>query len=189
MTDGDRYEDGALAAKARAGDEQAFAELFSRYKGVVRSVSNGFFLAGGDREDLFAEGMLGLYTAIKDFDSSKSNSFSAFAYLCVLRRVISAVKQSGSGKNKALYNYIPLNDAVAEAVADTESDPLERAILKEQQQSLENKINTRLSAFEKKAASLFMQGYAYEDIAARCGKTVKAVDGALQRARRKLQEK
>lgn len=94
--------------------------------------------------------MLGLYTAIKDFDSSKSNSFSAFAYLCVLRRVISAVKQSGSGKNKALYNYIPLNDAVAEAVADTESDPLERAILKEQQQSLENKINTRLSAFEKK---------------------------------------
>ncbi len=25
MTDGDRYEDGALAAKARAGDEQAFA--------------------------------------------------------------------------------------------------------------------------------------------------------------------
>ena len=70
--------------------------------------------------------MRGLYTAIKDFDSSKSNSFSAFAYLCVLRRVISAVKQSGSGKNKALYNYIPLNDAVAEAVADTESDPLER---------------------------------------------------------------
>ena len=133
--------------------------------------------------------MLGLYTAIKDFDLSKSNSFSAFAYLCVLRRVISAVKQSGSGKNKALYNYIPLNDAVAEAVADTESDPLERAILKEQQQSLENKINTRLSAFEKKAANLFMQGYAYEDIAARCGKTVKAVDGALQRARRKLQEK
>ena len=108
MTDGDRYEDGALAAKARAGDEQAFAELFSRYKGVVRSVSNGFFLAGGDREDLFAEGMLGLYTAIKDFDSSKSNSFSAFAYLCVLRRVISAVKQSGSGKNKALYNYLSL---------------------------------------------------------------------------------
>ena len=49
MTDGDRYEDGALAAKARAGDEQAFAELFSRYKGVVRSVSNGFFLAGGPR--------------------------------------------------------------------------------------------------------------------------------------------
>lgn len=44
MADGDRYEDGALAAKARAGDEQAFAELFSRYKGVVRSVSNGFFL-------------------------------------------------------------------------------------------------------------------------------------------------
>ena len=43
MAGGDRYEDGALAAKARAGDEQAFAELFSRYKGVVRSVSNGFF--------------------------------------------------------------------------------------------------------------------------------------------------
>ena len=48
MAGGDRYEDGALAAKARAGDEQAFAELFSRYKGVVRSGSNGFFLAGGD---------------------------------------------------------------------------------------------------------------------------------------------
>ncbi len=82
-----------------------------------------------------------------------------------------------------------MNDAVAEAVADTDSDPLERAILKEQQQSLENKIDTRLSAFEKRAADLFMQGYAYDDIAEQCGKTVKAVDGALQRARKKLQEK
>lgn len=184
-----RTDDEILAKSARDGDEQAFVELFSRYKGVVRSVSNGYFLAGGDREDLFAEGMLGLYTAIKDFDADKSNSFAAFAYLCILRRAISAVKQSGSNKNKALFNYIPLNDAVAEAVADTDSDPLERAILKEQQQSLENKINTRLSAFEKRAADLFMQGYAYEDIAERCGKTVKAVDGALQRARKKLQEK
>lgn len=144
-----RTDDEILAKSARDGDEQAFVELFLRYKGVVRSVSNGYFLAGGDREDLFAEGMLGLYTAIKDFDADKSNSFAAFAYLCILRRVISAVKQSGSNKNKALFNYIPLNDAVAEAVADTDSDPLERAILKEQQQSLENKIDTRLSAFEK----------------------------------------
>lgn len=189
MTADRRTDDETLAGSARDGDEQAFVELFSRYKGVVRSVSNGYFLAGGDREDLFAEGMLGLYTAIKDFDADKSNSFAAFAYLCILRRVISAVKQSGSNKNKALFNYIPLNDAVAEAVADTDSDPLERAILKEQQQSLENKINTRLSAFEKRAADLFMQGYAYEDIAEQCGKTVKAVDGALQRARKKLQEK
>lgn len=181
-------EDEALAKRAREGDEEAFVKLFSKYKGVVRSVSNGYFLVGGDREDLFAEGMLGLYTAIKDFDANKSNSFAAFAYLCVLRRVISAVKQSANNKNKAMHNYIPLNDAVAEAVADTESDPLEIAILKEEQTSLENKINARLSGFEKKAADLFMIGYTYEDIAKQCGKTVKAVDGALQRARKKLQE-
>ena len=47
MTDGDRYEDGALAAKARAGDEQAFAELFSRYKGG--------FVRGGDARTLHGD--------------------------------------------------------------------------------------------------------------------------------------
>ena len=40
-----RTDDEILAKSARDGDEQAFVELFSRYKGVVRSVSNGYFLA------------------------------------------------------------------------------------------------------------------------------------------------
>ena len=47
-------------------------------------------------------------------------------------------------------------------------------------------MNKNLTAAEKQVLELFAEGYGYDDIAEITGRTYKAVDGALQRARRKL---
>ncbi|MBQ8428163.1 MAG: helix-turn-helix domain-containing protein, partial [Clostridia bacterium] len=74
--------DEQLAQQAQAGDKEAMEILFFRYGGVIRSKARGFFLAGGETEDLVQEGMMGLYEAVSDYRKSENSlSFKNFAHL------------------------------------------------------------------------------------------------------------
>ena len=57
--------DEELAGLAQKGDTNAEIELFNRYRNTITKYSRGFYLIGGDVEDLIQEGMIGLYKAIK----------------------------------------------------------------------------------------------------------------------------
>ena len=61
---GERDEE--LVRRAQSGDKQATEALLVRFAGVVRGRARGFFLIGGETEDLIQEGMIGLYGAISD---------------------------------------------------------------------------------------------------------------------------
>ena len=56
--------DEQLIARIREGDGEAERLLFERYKQLVRSRAQSYFLIGADHEDLVQEGMLGLYKAV-----------------------------------------------------------------------------------------------------------------------------
>lgn len=168
--------------QAKKGDEQAVEELVSRYKGMVRSLSNKFYLVGGDKNDLWQEGMIGLFAAINSYDESKG-SFPSFAELCILRKILDAVKSDNSFKNKPLCNYAELT--TVENVADP-TNPLESLLQKEYAEKVAKFIETELTSFEQKALKLFAQGYNYDDISLKLNKSYKSVDGALQRARKKI---
>lgn len=171
-----------LVLRAKAGEESAVEEIVAQYKGLIRAVANKFFLVGGDKDDLLQEGMLGLYFAILNFDESKG-SFPSFVKLCVMRQLIDAVKKDNSDRNKALANYLDIS--LAENLPDDRT-PLQDLLEKEASQRVRNIIETQLSALEKQVVELFAEGYSYEDIAEKLGVSYKAVDGALQRARKKL---
>ena len=85
---------------------KALEELWDRYRNLIRKKSRAYFLVGGDPEDLIQEGMIGLYKAIMDYDSSKG-AFSGFASLCIERQIRTAVKMSVREKHQ------PLNQAVS----------------------------------------------------------------------------
>ena len=59
--------DEELVESAQSGDKQATEELLLRYAGLVRGCARGFFLMGGETEDLIQEGMIGLYHSIVDY--------------------------------------------------------------------------------------------------------------------------
>ena len=141
-----------------------------------------FFLVGGDKDDLLQEGMLGLYFAILNFDQTKG-SFPSFVKLCVIRQIIDAVKRDSSDKNKALANYLDIS--IAENFTDDRT-PLTDLLEKESGEKVRHIIQTQLSPLERQVAELFAEGYSYDDISAKLNKSYKAVDGALQRARKKL---
>ena len=113
--------DEALAKAAQEGGGAALEELLGRYKNAVRGVARSFFLEGGETEDLVQEGMIGLYSAVRDFRADGGMRFKNFAYLCIQRRIASAVRDAARKKHAPLNTYVPLADeegAIAESLAE-----------------------------------------------------------------------
>ena len=181
-----RTPDEVLVQKAQSGDKQAMEILFFRYGGVIRSKARGFFLAGGETEDLVQEGMMGLYEAVSDYrQGEKSMSFKNFAHLCISRKIIDAVKSSARKKNIPLNNYVSLFSIDWE---EPEKDPEEELILSENRRELMQKISGALSDFEFKITIMYIDGMTTSEICAGTGKDCKSVDNALQRSKKKLQK-
>lgn len=187
--------DEELAELANKGDSYAEETLIRKYKDVVRGKANLYYIVGGDREDLMQEGMIGIFKAIKSFDSQKQASFYTFANLCINRQIISAIKMAGRLKHLPLNNSVSLSDLEegddAEAMgewllSDSGTDPEALLLLKEMLQMIEGKDQKILSKLEVQVLSEYMLGKSYAEIAASVGKSQKSVDNAVQRIRKKL---
>ena len=178
--------DEELVALAQNGDKQATEELLLRHAGLVRGCARGFFLIGGETEDLIQEGMIGLYNAIGEYRKKEnSSSFKNFAHLCVSRRIIDAVKTSARKKNS------PLNDAASIGIigdAAVGLNPEDMLILRDDRREFRQKISGVLSDFEFKVTTMYMDGMTCTEICEATGKSAKSVDNAIQRSKRKLQE-
>ena len=174
-----------IIIQAKQGDQASIEQLVNSYKSLVRSLANKFYLVGGDKDDLLQEGMLGLFYAINYFDEDKG-SFPSFVELCVLRQILDAVKRDNGAKQKPLSNFVEL-DVVAN-MKDSVNNPLESLLQKEYHEKVSRVVSEKLTPLERRVLTLFADGYSYDDIADITNKSYKAVDGALQRARRKLLE-
>ena len=80
-------DDNKLQALSQLGDRRAEEQLVMRYSRVVRMCARPFFLAGGDAEDLMQEGMMGLLSAVREFNSSLNISFKTYAESCIKNQI------------------------------------------------------------------------------------------------------
>lgn len=102
----DNHTDEALCALAASGDRIAEETLVIRYNRLVRICARPYFLAGGDSEDLIQEGMVGLLSAIREYDPAKEAAFHTYAEVCIKNRLISAIKAAARDKHTPLNNYL-----------------------------------------------------------------------------------
>ncbi|HEX7355581.1 MAG TPA: RNA polymerase sporulation sigma factor SigH [Mycobacteriales bacterium] len=189
--------DAELVLLARGGDDLALAVLLTRYRGLARSKARPYFLAGGDRDDVVQEAMIGLYKAIRDFDPSRDVAFPAFADLCVTRQVISAVKSANRHKHRPLNASVSLGRPVGgfdgeRVLADTlpaplAEDPAELVVSAERIRGLQRHLDAVLSDLEVDVLRLFVEGRSYVEIAEHLHRQVKAIDNAIQRVKRKIE--
>ena len=190
--------DEELINSIRADDKKALEFLICKYKDLVNSKVNKYFIIGAEKEDIVQEGLIGLYKAIKDYKPDKQNSFKSFANLCIERQLITAIKSSNRQKHMPLNSYLSLNMTAFEnedGNNDTQivdvlentviEDPLDTITKKEYFSSVENVIDSSLSDFEKKVLNRYVQGESYVKIAERLDAPVKSVDNAIQRIRKK----
>ena len=179
------------------GDDEALEYLINKYKNFVRAKARSYFLIGADKEDIYQEGMIGLYKAIRDFKMDKLSSFRAFAELCITRQIITAIKTATRQKHVPLNSYISLNKPIYDEDSDRTlldiisqtkiADPEELIISKEEFYHIEEKMGEILSSLEWKVLTSYLEGKSYQEIAEDLKRHVKSIDNALQRVKRKLE--
>ena len=185
------FSDSELHSLYLSGDAEAGNALVLRYRQLVKVCTRPFFLAGGDNEDLMQEGMIGLLSAIREYDPDGGSSFRSFAELCIRRRVISAAR-SASGQKHA-----PLNDGLSlEQLQSGDSQHLfqqliahgpEEHILDQAWADAFLAVCSRyLSEFENRILMDYLRGLSYTEMAQHSGRSEKSIDNAIQRIRKKL---
>ena len=70
--------DDALVAATRAGDEQAFAQLFERHRRRVARIASRFFPRQEQIEDIMQESFTKAYLSLADFAGAHAASFAAW---------------------------------------------------------------------------------------------------------------
>lgn len=67
--------DEELILRLRDGEEAITDYIMDKYKNMVRSKAKSMYILGADREDLIQEGMIGLFKAVRDYDTGRDASF------------------------------------------------------------------------------------------------------------------
>ncbi|MCD7725731.1 MAG: RNA polymerase sporulation sigma factor SigH [Clostridiales bacterium] len=195
-----QYSDEELLIRLRDGEDGVTEYIMNKYKNLVRSKAKSMYILGADSDDLIQEGMIGLFKAVRDYDSGRDASFATFADLCVSRQMYTAVQASRRQKHIPLNTYISLygsagtnrdgeeEELVNVLAARAGQSPEELVIDRENVTRLEGIIEKELSLFEKQVLDLYLTGMGYQQIAKVLGKDDKSTDNALQRLKAKLRK-
>ena len=194
----DNLSDNELVEMAQSGDKDALEKILLRYKPLVHKKSQPYYMAGGDDDDIVQQGLIGLYAAVMDFDKDKFPLFNVFAGVCIERRIISAVKKASRLKHTPLNSYISLSDSAFDEEAGVQlgeiidsgmgENPENILIERENVMGIEGIINNVLSEFEMQVLLCHLNGMSYKETATAVKRDIKAVDNAMQRIKKKLEQ-
>ena len=187
--------DEELISLIKSDNKDALNYLINKYKELVYMKVSKYFIIGAEKDDIYQEGMIGLYKAIKSFKADKHNSFKTFVNMCIERQLITAIKTSNRQKHMPLNSYLSLNTSTYDEDDDktlldvlnnkTMEDPLDTITKREYYKAVEDTIDKSLSDFEKQVLKKFIKGDSYVKIAEELSSPVKSIDNAIQRIRKK----
>ena len=182
------YSDEELVKMYQDGDQAVLNFICEKYKPLVLKNSKKYFLVGGENEDLIQEGMIGLFSAIGDYDITSEVTFFHFAQMCIDRQMIKAIEASNRKKHSPLNAYVSLYDEEGEELEEPAylaDDPAELVIEAQENLDLIDRLKQALSPMEKQVFDLYMQDLDYKEIAAKLGKSEKSIDNTLTRIKAK----
>ena len=186
-----------LLERIKDNDKNALEFLINRYRGVILAKTNHYCVAGGDREDVIQEGLIGLYKAIRDYESDRPSSFRAFAELCIMRNIITAIKSASRQKHIPLNSSLSLDKPIYQEESErtlldiiegaNNMNPEELLVNRERLEQISIKLSTMLTDLERKVLKLYLEGCSYKEISEEIDRHVKSIANALQRVKKKLE--
>jgi len=166
-----------LAITARS-DKCAAAELISRYICSIEMRAKKY--APHMYEDLAQEGLMGLLKAADTYDKNRDVKFSTYANVCIRNKMLSALQKKSAIENGE-------NTEISEEdIFDPAEIPENIVVENERLKEIYDKIISALSQQEWQVFQYFLTGLAYNQIALELNVSLKTVDNAMQRVRRKL---
>ena len=178
-------------------DDRLVQLLLARYAAMIGGQTRWNCLRSISQEDLYQEGRIGFFKAMRDYNPEKQIPFAVFAQRCVRCQFITAIKTLQRLKNQPLNTAYSLDYSVAEEgenytmldalVSETKDfDPEYCLLMKENFEYCRQVVEKELTPFDHRIFMAYVQGKSYQEIAEEIGGTIKMVDNALQRAKRNL---
>lgn len=185
--------------KAKKNDKKAIEYLLNNHKNLIDSKVSKYFVQGMEKDDLEQEASIAFLDCIKNFNPNKNDNFSAFAGICIERRLITLLSSSQRQKNIALNNSLSLDNFILKYddekmvfldILENDEDSTEDKVIKaEKLKDFEKRAKSILSSFEFDVLNAYLKEFSYKEIAEKLDTNEKAIDNAIQRIKNKLKSK
>lgn len=172
----ENFTDEELVELSQNGDSLALDILARRFLSHKPKMYSAGYL---DVDDLLQEGMISFLSAVRTYKVEKGVPFSAYATVCMNNGVVSAARKT---KNDFQID----RDVDPVTMGGEVKNPLDTIEDGEILSSVLSLCENVLSNVEKSVIYSQISGLSYNEISEKLGLTPKAVDNALQRARKKL---
>lgn len=168
-----------IVAAVKSGDYSDFDTLIKLCVFVPENAVSAAQKLGFERDDLRQEAVVALLRALHSYDSALGASFRTYSSHCIRRRMASVLRFAKSSKRLSMADYVSLDGGCDIA---QQKDWLLDVELRD----IKERLFKSLSRTEGEVFRLYLAGLSYKEIAARIGKSEKAVGNALGRIRGKL---
>ena len=101
--------DEQLALAAQGGSSDALAQLIPRFLPMIRQKAGRYSFVGLEQDDFVQEGLIGLLSAVQNYDPGRNASFRTFAALCIQSRMSTCLNRLFSQKHLPLNDYLPID--------------------------------------------------------------------------------
>lgn len=169
--------DQELVRECLNGNNDAFAELISRYKRLIYSVAYKFSRNDEDVNDMAQDAFIKIYKSLSRYDSQYK--FSTWSVKVTTNICLDHVrrKKLNSVSLDEIENFMASNDS-----------PEDQYIQKEHSQMLMSAIDELPEIYREPIIMYHQQGMSYKEISEFLGKPMSIVKNRLFRARHALRE-
>lgn len=177
-----------LVSRAKSGDSKALSTLIEKYSENIRIKAYTFNCVHvKDNEDLYQEGMMGFVSAVYYYDENRGASFNTFMTRVVSNRMIQAYNRM---RDYSKVFLLTENDSekFLNSVDNSNMSPEEHLVSNECYEEYLAFIETDFSNFEKKVYKLFLKNLSYNEMSIILECSVKSIDNALQRIKKKIRD-
>ncbi len=179
--------DEALVAAARAGDEAAFAALFTRYKKMVAAIGGRFFQQREQIEEIIQTAFYQAYVALGQYQGGQERSFAAWLKRIAVNSCLDELRRAQRRPENLTSDLsVEEEEYLLERVqAESETPNIERRTIA---RDLADKLLARLVPEDRLALILLYEDeWSMAEISALLGWSIPKVKGRAHRARQTLQ--
>ena len=179
--------DDALVAATQAGDETAFAELFTRYKKMVAAIGGRFFARREQIEEIIQTTFYQAYLALGQYQGGQERSFAAWLKRIAVNSCLDELRRQQRRQENLVSDLSAEEEeyVLGRVQAEWEKPGIERSTIA---RDLAEKLLARLEPEDRLALMLLYEDeWSVAEISGFLGWSIPKVKGRAHRARQTLQ--
>jgi RNA polymerase sigma-70 factor (ECF subfamily) len=182
------FDESALVAQAKAGDQNAFAELVNRYERKIYRLAKNITRNDEDAEDVLQDAFLKAYTHLDNFKGD--SKFYTWIVRIAVNEALMRLRKRKTDRSVPLDEPVELGEeTVAREIAVWEDNPEQQYSQEEWRKILDEAVESLKPDFRTVFVLRDIEELSTEETAETLGISVPAVKSRLLRARLALRER